>query len=113
MEESDLLHGSPQKRGVGRNIWLGTVALCFALAIVVIVLAVRHSSASSCSTAQCNREPTIGTQGMVSTTHYLATQAGLAMLKAGGNAFDAAAVIQGMLTGTLCSVLYIASALTR
>ena len=38
-----------------------------------------------------------GANGVVSTEHELATEAGLNMLKAGGNAIDAAAVVQFVL----------------
>jgi gamma-glutamyltranspeptidase/glutathione hydrolase len=41
--------------------------------------------------------PAVGTKGMVSTAHLLATQAGLDILKAGGNAFDAAVAIAATL----------------
>lgn len=37
------------------------------------------------------RPELVGTYGMVASTHWLATAAGMAMLEAGGNAFDAAA----------------------
>jgi gamma-glutamyltranspeptidase/glutathione hydrolase len=44
-----------------------------------------------------NMNPAVGTNGMVSTAHPLATQAGLDILKAGGNAFDASVAIAATL----------------
>ncbi len=41
--------------------------------------------------------PAVGANGMVSTAHPLATRSGLAVLRAGGNAFDAAVTIAAML----------------
>src|ERR1700691_5336923 len=41
--------------------------------------------------------PAVGKQGMVSTAHPLATQAGLEILEAGGNAFDAAVAVAATL----------------
>jgi gamma-glutamyltranspeptidase/glutathione hydrolase len=41
--------------------------------------------------------PAVGSNGMVSSAHPLATKAGLAILRAGGNAFDAAVTVASML----------------
>ena len=41
--------------------------------------------------------PAVGKQGMISTAHPLATQAGLEVLEAGGNAFDAAVAVAATL----------------
>jgi gamma-glutamyltranspeptidase/glutathione hydrolase len=63
--------------------------------------------------------PAVGTRGMVSSAHPLATQAGLEILEAGGNAFDAAVavaatlnVVEPMMSGMAgfgASLLYDAS----
>ena len=42
-------------------------------------------------------QPAVGKQGMISTAHPLATQAGLEILNAGGNAFDAAVAVAAAL----------------
>ena len=68
------------------------VGLC--LIFYAILRSQPSSSSSSSSTPPCLHTQASGTQGMVSTTHSLATKAGLDILKAGGNAFDAAAAVQ-------------------
>lgn len=51
----------------------------------------------SLTKGQTNRKPAEGTQGMVSTSHPIATKAGLDILKKGGNAFDAAIAVAAVL----------------
>ena len=74
--------------------------LLFLLALFTVVLCgvfwaiLSRSSSDSSLPPTCHHTSAYGTQGMVSTTHRLATQAGLDILKAGGNAFDATAAIQ-------------------
>jgi gamma-glutamyltranspeptidase/glutathione hydrolase len=76
------------------------------LLISLIVLCVFVSFKSSEGARKPGREaknleesmnPAVGTNGMVSTAHPLATQAGLDILKAGGSAFDAAVAIAATL----------------
>lgn len=43
-------------------------------------------------------KPKTSRRGFVSSEHFLATQAGLEMLRNGGNAFDAAAAVQLVLS---------------
>ena len=47
------------------------------------------------------RPELVGTHGMVASTHWLASQSGMAVLEAGGNAFDAAVAAANRLTEVL------------
>jgi gamma-glutamyltranspeptidase/glutathione hydrolase len=50
----------------------------------------QHPHVSSSPRPFTTRPELVGTHGMVASTHWLATQSGMAVLEAGGNAFDAA-----------------------
>ena len=71
-----------------------SIAILVLLAVIYFIASRSSSPATPPPASTCNHTTATGTQGMVSTTHYLATKAGLDILKAGGNAFDAAAAIQ-------------------
>ena len=82
-----------------RQLRLALVATSIAILVLigiiyVISTAASRTTATTAATPACNHTYATGTQGMISTTHTLATKAGLDILKAGGNAFDAAAAIQ-------------------
>ncbi len=62
-----------------------------------IVIAPAQVSAHAQATANTEDSPAVGTAGMVSSGHPLATDAGLDVLESGGNAFDAAVAVAAML----------------
>ena len=94
-EEDELLISADSNNLRHMRLALGTSGIFIAVLIcIVYVVSTRSSAAPPTPTPACNHTYATGTQGMVSTTHTLATRAGIEILKAGGNAFDAAAAIQ-------------------
>jgi len=79
----------------------GTRALPAGLVIAFVALAppyVAHAAdIDMLPTSNTKEVPAIGQKGMASSAHPLATQAGLDILAAGGNAFDAAVAIASTL----------------
>lgn len=90
-EDSDDRSGRTQLKRVIPGV-LGILALLFLAykALDVII----DDSRNLVYTDSSSRK----SYGAVSSTHYLATQAGIEVLKAGGNAADAIAVMQFMLS---------------
>lgn len=102
-EEKQLINGEDAK---GELIYLRkrnkifTVLICIfllsavGLAIAVGFLAKQQRKCDTNEAGGCGRIPTYTNEAMVSTTHFDATNAGLEILRAGGNAIDAAAAVQ-------------------
>ena len=67
------------------------------IAAVAVALAVAATSGTRLPAQAPTIDQAVGRSGMVSTGHPLATEAGLGVLGAGGNAFDAAVVIAAAL----------------
>src|SRR5947207_1076457 len=67
-------------------------ALCLVLTLCLVEAEADEPSAHNTAS-----RPAVGRQGMVSTAHPLATQVGLEILEAGGNAFDATVAVSATL----------------
>ena len=68
--------------------------IAFPTFVFLNLLATTAAAAESRNTAD---QPAVGTAGMISTAHPLATQAGWEILRAGGNAFDATVAVAAVL----------------
>jgi len=67
------------------------------IALAMLTAACRHRAPAAVVVDGTESEPAVGVNGMVSSAHLLATQAGLKVLKSGGNAFDAAVTVASVL----------------
>jgi gamma-glutamyltranspeptidase/glutathione hydrolase len=85
--ESGFPHGKDQFISLAASSWAAT-------ALAISLPAVQDAPAASRNTAS---SPAVGRHAMISTAHPLATQAGLEVLDAGGNAFDAAVAVAATL----------------
>jgi gamma-glutamyltranspeptidase/glutathione hydrolase len=67
------------------------------LGSLVLAVGLAGAQPDQPATPHTASRPAVGKQGMVSTAHPLATQVGLEILEAGGNAFDAAVAVSAAL----------------
>ena len=92
---------SCQSSALGRRVSMRALILIFALALAVSIPAyAQDANEDEAAFATQDRAPSVASRHMVAASDPLAAEAGLAILRSGGNAIDAAIAAQAMLTLT-------------
>ena len=73
------------------------ISLFFVVILILFLVGNCNKNGKLEAEEMSSADPAAGKKGMVSTAHPLATEAGLGILKAGGNAFDAAVTVASVL----------------